>query len=299
MKVKLLILPILFITLIACNTEPVTNNKAKSIDTGIEVDSWVSIPAGEFFYGMHYYDTLIEHDFEIMKTKVTNQQYIDYLQKALNQGKIKIVKNKIKGYYPGEVYDNYDHEKKITEGYKLHMPLDDPGNHINYKDNTFIVDKGFKNHPVVTVTWFGARAYADFYGYRLPTELEWVKASRGEDKRAYPWGNEINTRVANYSHQNKALRDVLGNEVIRTTPVGFYNGKTYGKLKTLDNKSPHGVYDMAGNVWEWMSDDYPDTHYRYMRGGSFSNYGYNLTVWARNSAGPDHYSFNTGFRCVR
>ncbi|MGD9899357.1 MAG: formylglycine-generating enzyme family protein, partial [Calditrichaceae bacterium] len=57
--------------------------------------------------------------------------------------------------------------------------------------------------------------------------------------------------------------------------------------------------DMAGNVWQWCGDDYPDLHYRYMRGGSRNNYEYNLFTWARNSAGPDFYSMYIGFRCVR
>lgn len=55
---------------------------------------------------------------------------------------------------------------------------------------------------------------------------------------------------------------------------------------------------MGGNVWQWVGDDYKKVHYRYMKGGSFTNYEYNLFVWARNSAGPDHYSINLGFRCA-
>ena len=56
---------------------------------------------------------------------------------------------------------------------------------------------------------------------------------------------------------------------------------------------------MAGNVWQWVGDDYPDQHYRYMRGGSKESYAYNLRIWTRNSAGPTFYSPSVGFRCVR
>ena len=56
---------------------------------------------------------------------------------------------------------------------------------------------------------------------------------------------------------------------------------------------------MGGNVWQWLSDDYSKVHYRYMRGGSFTNYEYNIFVWARNDAGADFYNINIGFRCAR
>jgi formylglycine-generating enzyme required for sulfatase activity len=81
--------------------------------------------------------------------------------------------------------------------------------------------------------------------------------------------------------------------------VGYYNGRQYDNYSTEDAKNPYGLYDMAGNVWQWTGDIYKDTHLRYMRGGSFSNYEYNLRVWARNSAGPDYCDINVGFRCAR
>jgi formylglycine-generating enzyme required for sulfatase activity len=56
---------------------------------------------------------------------------------------------------------------------------------------------------------------------------------------------------------------------------------------------------MAGNVWQWTGDDYPDMHYRWMRGGSHANYDYDVCVWSRNSAGPEHYAVSVGFRCAR
>ena len=154
-----------------------------------------------------------------------------------------------------------------------------------------------ENHPVTMVTWFGARAYCEYYGWRLPLEDEWEKAARGVDGRPYPWGDEIHRQNANYysSRDPYEAQSKLGT----TTPVGFYNGKTYQGYQTIDSANPYGLYDMAGNVWQWTGDDHPDQHYRYLRGGSFQTYEYNLRAWTRNSAGPDYYSPGVGFRCAR
>jgi formylglycine-generating enzyme required for sulfatase activity len=81
--------------------------------------------------------------------------------------------------------------------------------------------------------------------------------------------------------------------------VGFYNGGRYGEYQTRDARSPYGLYDMAGNVWQWTADLTEGAHYRILRGGSKDNYGYNLRVWTRNSAEPEYMSPAAGFRCVR
>jgi len=268
------------------------------IDTGVSDTAWVKIPAGKFYKGMHRHETMIDKDYEIMVTDVTNRQYARYLNEALAAGKIKIVGNKVMGYYKGDPFDGFKHEIRITAGDKLYYPLDEPGVRIKFDGKTFTVIKGFENHPVTYETWFGANAYARFYGWRLPTENEWEKAARGTDVRTFPWGDTISANIANYA-SSRTLFEKIFKKDITTTPVGFYNGKTYDGYKTLDNRSPYGLYDMAGNVWQWCGDDYPDVHYRYLRGGGHENYEYNLFVWARNSAGPDFYSMYFGFRCAR
>ncbi len=278
--------------------QPMVPDEIPYVDTGVNSEEWVVIPAGEFLMGQHNHLTMIPYDYEIMVTDVTNQQYARFLNAALQAKKIAVREEAVWGYYPGEPFHGYDHERKVEAGEKILMPLNKPGVVIIFDGRRFSVKKGWENHPVVMVSWFGANAYCQFYGYRLPTEKEWEKAARGTDGRAYPWGNEIHRNQANYYSSRNLLKKLWGDGVF-TTPVGYFNGKKYGDYQTLKGISPYGLYDMAGNVWQWMGDDYPDTHLRYMRGGSFNNYEYNLRVWARNSAGPEYYDINVGFRCVR
>jgi formylglycine-generating enzyme required for sulfatase activity len=84
-----------------------------------------------------------------------------------------------------------------------------------------------------------------------------------------------------------------------TTPVGFYNGQAQAGFATLSALSPCGLYDMAGNVWQWTADLTPGTHDRGLRGGSKDTYGYNLRAWTRYTAPPDYASPGVGFRCAR
>lgn len=268
------------------------------IDTGIDPDSWVGVPAGEFYMGLHEHETMVDYDYEIMVTDVTNAQFAEYLNAALADGTLKIKGNSVVGYYPGDEFHGYEHEEEIRAGDWLHVPLDDQGLRLDYDGNSFSAKPGYANHPMVTVTWFGAKGYCEFNGWRLPSEVEWEKGARGTDARPYPWGLEIVTNNANYYSSHDLFEKIVGG-LGDTTPVGFYNGASYEDYETIDSPSPYGAYDMAGNVWQWTGDVYPDQHYRYMRGGSKENYAYNLRVWTRNSAGPDYFSPNVGFRCVR
>lgn len=124
----------------------------------------------------------------------------------------------------------------------------------------------------------------------------------GRDGYPFPWGYEIHGNNANYYSSFDVLEKMFG-KLGNTTPVGFYNGQTYeigtGSYETLDSASPFGLYDMAGNVWQWLGDDHSDQHYHMMRGGSFYSYEVDLRVWKENSAGPQYYGPDVGFRCVR
>jgi iron(II)-dependent oxidoreductase len=94
--------------------------------------------------------------------------------------------------------------------------------------------------PVVGVNWYDAKAYCEFRGKRLPTEAEWEKAARGPQGNLYPWGNEFDAGKANFGKNHEA-----------TLPVDAYpEGVSY-----------YGAYNMAGNVFEWVSDWYDPRYY--------------------------------------
>jgi formylglycine-generating enzyme required for sulfatase activity len=268
-----------------------------TVDTGVDPESWALVPAGEFFYGQHEHETLVDYDYEIMLTDVTVSQYAKFLDEASADGSIEFEGANPVSYYPGDEFHGYKHEEEIAEGMYLLAALDDPGMRIEIQSAAYSPQAGYENHPVTLVTWFGARAYCEYYGWRLPSEIEWEKAARGTDDRAYPWGDEIQRNQANFYSSHDIFEKLAGKS--DTSPVGYYNGKTYDGYETIDGSSPYGLYDMAGNVWQWTGNVYEDQHYRYLRGGSKENYEYNLRVWTRNSAGPMYYSPSVGFRCVR
>lgn len=282
---------------VACSSS--TSSSIPNVhDPGIDPLAWAVVPAGEFYFGQHEKPTPIDYDFEAMVTTVTNEQFAQYLNEALAVGVLKVSDDAIVAHYPGDAFHGGRHEEEIAPGDWLHVPLDEPGLRLQYEGEVFTPISGYENHPMVHVTWFGAKAYCEFNDGRLPTEVEWEKAARGLDRQPYPWGESIGPENANYYSSHDIFEKTFGKQG-DTTPVGFYNGGTYDGFETVDSPSPYGLYDMAGNVWQWTGDVYEGQHYRYMRGGSKANYAYNLRVWTRNNAGPDYHSPSVGFRCVR
>ena len=100
----------------------------------------------------------------------------------------------------------------------------------------------FENRPIVYVNWNQAKAYCEWRRAEfLPTEAEWEKAARGTNEWTYPWGERIDCSFANYSNCKAHL--------------------VLTAVSTEKGKSPYGIYDMAGNVYEWVADWYAGNYY--------------------------------------
>jgi formylglycine-generating enzyme len=156
---------------------------------------------------------------------------------------------------------------------------------------------GKETHPMNCVSWYGAKAYCSWVGKRLPTNAEWEKAARGGTETIYPCGN-------NYKCLNE---------------TAWYEKNSKGTTKPIGEKAPNGfkIYDMSGNVWEWVND-YDSGSFqkstsinpkgpevggiidsRIIRGGSFNNFDNALRSSARSSNFPGSRSSDIGFRCVK
>jgi formylglycine-generating enzyme required for sulfatase activity len=148
---------------------------------------------------------------------------------------------------------------------------------------------GREDHPVFGVTAFEAEAYARWVGKRLPTEIEWEYAARGDDERTYPWGDEWKDDRA-----NTALAGENDSARVGSYPRGA---------------SPFGVLDMCGNVWEWTASEfglYPGNErrtgnegQRTIKGGGFVQVPAAARCSVRIGIPPTFRTNMLGFRCVR
>lgn len=167
------------------------------------------------------------------------------------------------------------------------------------------------DHPVTGVTWYGAAAYCNWRGTRLPTEAEWERAAGWDNengvKRLYPWGDTFEEAAANSCDvrctEQQAVQ-ALDDGAATTAAVGSYP----------DGRSPMGALEMGGNVWEWVADWYAADYYasspdenpagpetgdaRVVRGGSWFDTANYSAVAVRFPAPPTESGGSIGFRCA-
>jgi formylglycine-generating enzyme required for sulfatase activity len=291
------------------------------VPSGMVLISGGTFQMGDSFNEGGWVDELPVHtvtldSFAMGKFEVTNQQYCEYLNSALDSGSIYVSGTVVYGSGNNHTYFNTSPDRSYSQ--------------IAYSEGIFIVrtkgGRDMSSDPVVCVSWFGAVAYCNWrsqkegreicyntpdpnwacdfnkHGYRLPTEAEWEYAARGglAGKR-FPWGDEIDHTQANYGY------NPLWNDGIYpyTSPVGSFSANGFG------------LYDMAGNVWEWCNDWFgaytsnPQTNpsgptgptseeeYRVLRSGGW---GYNACycrVSYREYGAPHTCdSCHVGFRCA-
>jgi serine/threonine-protein kinase len=239
------------------------------------------VPAGEFIMGASEDEDWASDDqrpqhtvyldaFWIDQTEVTNAMYAAFLNDRGNQRE-------------GGAYwlDAESAEVLIVQSEDKWQPKD-----------------GYADHPVLEVTWYGARAYCDWAGRRLPSEAEWEKAARGTDGRRFAWGDDYPwERNCKYLWADSVECGGAEPLPVGSLPLGA---------------SPYGAFNMHGNVREWVQDLYGENYYavsvldnpkgpssgsyRVWRGGDWKYHGYPITT--RHSSNPVVSNNLTGFRCA-
>jgi len=220
---------------------------------------------------------------EMSKYETTNAQYCQFLNVAVASGDITVGSdNKIYGAngsnsgadFVGQVYYNLAGPGSTQNG-----ATNGGAARINYTGSEFTVDSGFENHPVTYVSWYGATAFASYYGWRLPTEWEWQAVADYDGSYLYGCGTTMNNSIANY--YDSVHPD-------GTTPVGAFG--TYG----------YGMCDMAGSVYRVANTVYGGSgSFRVIRDGSWGDLAYFCSFAYWSISFPYDTSFGFGFRVCR
>jgi len=224
----------------------------------------VYIPEGEFMMGRDNRKVPLQA-FYIDKFEVSNKEYKKFIDETGHPSPA----------ITDEMAEKYKWSGEMLKEAKIRY---------NWVNGNF--PSGRDNYPVVLVDWEDAKAYAEWCGKRLPAELEWEKACRGDEGRLFPWGNDWLIGKCNTLISNRQDTD-------DTMPVDIYP----------DGVSPYGLYNTIGNVWEWTEDFYKESGNVIIKGGGWSRlideqdkpiYGYD-----RKEVPPDLKTFHLGFRCCK
>lgn len=326
--------------LFALNIDTINIIYAKEVNT----KGMVKIPAGSFLMGSDKNDAYNDEKplhivkikaFWMDETEVTNEQFATFV-KATNYITTaeKIPDwDDLKQQLPPNTFKP-NKENFVPIGLVFYMP-EKIFNLVDYTQWWMIVPQANwrqpegpdsdiinkENYPVVQISWADAIAYAKWAKKRLPTEAEWEWAARGGlTNKLYPWGNQhpdSNIAKANIWQGDFPIKNKINDGFEKLAPVKSYASNGYG------------LYDMAGNVWEWCSDWYNENYYeeckkkepvdnplgatipydsnepyslkKIQRGGSFlcnDNYCSGFRVSRRMKNAYDSGTNNTGFRCV-
>lgn len=274
--------------------------------------------------------------FKMSTHKITNAQYVEYLNFAYLTEEIKEVGGVIYAASDGSNAYPYFSTSSALIGYPDYsrysqIDFNDPDFSVRTKDG-----RDMSDDPVVLISWYGAEAFCEFYGYRLPTEAQWEYAARGGfPGYRFPWGDTITHSQANYNSYwsggspyfsydvspTEGHHPIWDGDDPDTSPVGFFDGTLKYKVdynwpgsdtsyQTTSGANGYGLHDMAGNAWEWCADWYdsysldPQTNpagpgtgdYRVLRGGSWNDYSYHCRVASRDNLVPSSRNHTYGFR---
>ena len=254
-----------------------------------DLDEFIPIPAGPFFYGDEKMRVVIEAPFSIARYPVTNLQYRFFIDEG--------------GYHQPEwwgeegwAWRQGDYDSQAPDSLKDWLAQRPP----ERRSEPYFWRQSQWNNPlapVVGVTWFEAQAYCAWLSlvagraYRLPSEVEWEAAARSGDGRLYPWGSEWDPAQAN----------TLEGRVLKPSPVGAY--------AAAGGLGPFGAEDQSGNVWEWTASLYrpypsqdeldPDAEgERVLRGGGWYDVRRGGRCASRDRVIPVYFFNLTGFRVV-
>ncbi len=293
------------------------------------------IPAGEFEMGSMFDeaepDELPVHSvyvnaFYMDRCEVTNRQYADALNWANDQGDlIAVIGHRV---FRANSGTDYPYCSALSGSDHVQ---------ITWDGDAFGVVPGREDHPMVTVTWYGAVAYANWRsgmegkplaydlstwecsfgsGYRLPTEAEWEKAARGgEEEQRFPWGDLINHTHANYvACAGWAPYDDSGLDSATFHPEFDMVAFAYTNPVDYFPANGYGLRDMAGNIYDWCNDWYNASYYeaspyvnphgpangqdRVLRGGSWNNFAPACRSACRYATLPVYLNERFGFRLV-